>query len=142
MTPPRKNTGFTLLEVLLAFLVFALSFATILEILSGSIRNTMRAREYTEAALIAQSVMGQVGLDIPLEDGGSARGEDGNFKWELSVHLWEDTSEDQHSVDLAELTGIELLQIVLSVSTGAAAREHKYEFSTVKAMLANRDRRR
>lgn len=49
--------GFTLLEVLLAFLVFALSFAVTLEILTGSIRNTARAREYTEATLIAQSLM-------------------------------------------------------------------------------------
>jgi type II secretory pathway pseudopilin PulG len=49
-----KSGGFTLLELLLAFVVFAISFATVLEIMSGSMRNTVRAREYTEAALTAQ----------------------------------------------------------------------------------------
>ena len=55
MVSMPRNRGFTLLELLLAFLVFALSFATVLEILSGSLRNTVRARHYTEAALTAQS---------------------------------------------------------------------------------------
>jgi general secretion pathway protein I len=136
----RGNSGFTLLEVLLAFLVFALSFATILEILSGSIRNTMRAREYTEAALIAQSVMGQVGLDIPLEDGGRANGDAGNYDWELEIFAYEDPSEEQESMLLAELTGIELLKIELHVTTGEYSRERSYRFSTIKAMLANRNR--
>jgi len=71
--PARSNSGFTLLELLLAFVVFALSFATVLEILSGSMRNTVRARHYSEAALTAQSLMDQVGLEIPLEAG--SRGE-------------------------------------------------------------------
>ena len=53
----RRSGGFTLLELLLAFMVFALSFATVLEILSGSMRNTVRARHFTEAALTAQSIM-------------------------------------------------------------------------------------
>ena len=54
---PARSGGFTLLELLLAFMVFALSFATVLEILSGSMRNTVRARHYSEAALTAQSLI-------------------------------------------------------------------------------------
>ena len=53
----RQSRGFTLLEVLLAFVVFALSFAVVLEILGGSMRSSLRARDYTEAALIGQSLM-------------------------------------------------------------------------------------
>ena len=136
--PLGRDRGFTLLEVLLAFLVFALSFAAVLEILSGSIRNTVRAREYTEAALIAQSVMGQVGLDIPLESGGGGSGESGNYNWELTVENYEASSDTEHSVQLAELTGIELLEVELVISTGQASRERSYEFSTVKALLVNR----
>ena len=71
----RREGGFTLLELLLAFMVFALSFATVLEILSGSMRNTVRARHFTEAALTAQSIMDQVGVVIPLESGQQLQGE-------------------------------------------------------------------
>ena len=68
---PAGSRGFTLLELLLAFVVFALSFATVLEILSGSMRNTVRARHYSEAALTAQSIMDQVGL-APGEGAGTS----------------------------------------------------------------------
>ena len=135
----RHSGGFTLLEVLLAFVVFALSFATVLEIISGSMRNTMRAREYTEVALIAQSVLDQVGLEIPLEQGTNAAGDSGEYAWEVFIDSYEASPDNAHSVELAELTGIELLRIDLLVSWGEPPREKTYAFSTIRAMLINRE---
>ena len=131
--------GFTLLELLLAFVVFALSFAVVLEIISGSMRNTVRAREYTEAALTAQSVMDQVGLEIPLVSGHRAQGEDGDYRWSLDIFPYEGSAGELQDVELAELTGIELLQVDLYITWGEAPRERSSEFSTVRAMLANRE---
>lgn len=136
---PSGSRGFTLLELLLAFVVFALSFATVLEILSGSMRNTMRARQYTEAALTAQAVMDQVGLEIPIEQGYQSSGESGDYRWELEIFPYEDSGDGFHRPELAELTGIELLQIDLLVSWGEPPRDQSSEFSTVRAMLANRE---
>jgi general secretion pathway protein I len=126
--------------LLLAFVVFALSFATVLEILSGSMRNTVKAREFTEAALTAQSVMDQVGLEIPLQAGTTASGEVGDYRWELQLFDFADAGENPHSVELAELTGIALLQVDLLVTWGEPPREQSSRFSTVKAVLANRER--
>lgn len=137
----KNSGGFTLLEVLLAFVVFALSFATVLEILSGSMRNTVRAREYTEVALIVQSVMDQVGLEIPVEQGTVVSGESGNYQWEVSVSSYADSTENQYSVELGDLTGIELMQVDLIVSWGDPPREKSSRFSTVRAMLINREPR-
>ncbi len=137
---PRRAGGFTLLELLLAFVVFALSFATVLEILSGSMRNTVRARAYTEAALTAQSILEQVGLEIPLEAGASAGGEEGDYRWELDITPYAaEADENTHSVELADLTGIELLRVDLDISWGEAPREQSSHFSTLKAVLANRE---
>ena len=58
----RACGGFTLLEVMLAFVVFALSFAAVLEIMAGSMRSVTRAGDDTEVALLAQSLMDQVGI--------------------------------------------------------------------------------
>jgi len=135
----KNNGGFTLLEVLLAFVVFALSFTTVLEILSGSMRNTVRAREYTEVALIAQSVMDQVGLEIPVEQGTSVSGESGEYEWEVIISSYGESTENEYSIQLSELTGIELLQIDLIVSWGEPPREKSRSFSTVRAMLINRE---
>ena len=142
LTGLRANKGFTLLEVLLAFVVFALSFATVLEILSGSMRNTVRAREFTEAALTAQSVMDQLGLDYPVEQGAAYSGESGDYQWEVNIYLYEDVAENAHSVQLGELTGIELLQIDLLISWGEPPRDKSNSFSTVRAMLLNRELRK
>ena len=134
-----RNRGFTLLELLLAFVVFALSFATVLEILSGSMRNTVRARHYSEAALTAQSVMDQVGLEIPLEAGQIVAGSFGEYEWELQIYAYADTGENPYSVELGELTGIELLQVDMAISWGEPPRDQTRTFSTVKAVLTNRE---
>lgn len=133
---PRQG-GFTLLEVLLAFLVFALSFAVTLEILTGAIRNTARAREYTEASLIAQSLMDQVGLDIPLAIGASYEGEEGNYRWEMAIYAFEGAVENSRSIELTDLTGIELLEVECLVSWGEGERIRSQTFTTVKAQLAD-----
>ena len=136
---PGRSRGFTLLELLLAFLVFALGFASVLEILSGSMRNTVRARHYTEAALTAQSLMDQVGLEMPLVEGFSANGESGEYEWEIDIYNYANSGENMHSVELAELTSIELLQVDLLISWGKPPREQSWRFSTVRSVLANRD---
>lgn len=137
----RRARGFTLLEVLLAFVIFSISFAVVLQIISGSIRNTMRSKQYTEVALIAQSVMDTVGLDIPLEEGGQASGESGEYTWYLEIYPYEPAEEGAanfESLLIADLTGIELLQVELFVEWGEAPADRSRRFSTIKAMLAGR----
>ena len=131
----KASGGFTLLEVLLAFVIFALSFAVVLEIISGSIRNTMHAKEYTEVALITQSVMDQVGLDIPLEPGTRTNGEVGAYTWELEINPFVATPENLRAAEISELTGIELLEVEFIITWGKYPRERSNRFTTVKAML-------
>lgn len=131
--------GFTLLEVLLAFVVFAISFAVTLEILTGAMRNTARAREYTEAALIAQSVMDQLGLDIPIESGTQLQGEEGDYRWELSIDLFIGADDSSRSLELVELTGVDLLEVECIISWGEGGRERRSEFRTVRAMSRSGD---
>jgi general secretion pathway protein I len=137
--PPAhpRSGGFTLIELLLAFMVFAMSFAVVLEILSGSMRNTVRARHFTEAALTAQSVMDQVGIEIPLEVGYGANGEDGDYRWALEIYEYAGAESDMNAVELAELTQIALLQVDLEVSWGEPPRDRSERFTTIKAVLAN-----
>ena len=136
----RSEKGFTLLEVLLAFVIFSLSFAVVLQIISGSVRNTVRSKQYTEVALIAQSVMDTVGLDIPLETGGSARGDSGDYSWDLEIYTYEPQPlpDGTDPMALAELAGVELLYIELFVRWDEGDDERSRRFSTVRAMMANR----
>jgi len=136
---PSGAKGFTLVEVLLAFVVFALSFAVVLEILSGSMRNTVRAKNYTEVALIAQSVMDRVGLDIPLASGTSSSGEVGDYSWQLVIDPFDGEIGDTSMAELQNSTGMELLEVEFTVTWGTYPNERSNRFSTVKAVLANRE---
>lgn len=137
-SPRSASGGFTLLEVLLAFVVFALCFAVVLEILSGSMRNTERARAYTEAALIAQSIMDQVGLGIPLEAGVQVQGEESGYRWEVGIHEFAGLPDDPRSMELSQLAQIDLLEVECVVTWGEFPRERSSRFNTVRAVLANR----
>lgn len=137
----RRSRGFTLLEVLLAFVIFSISFAVVLQIISGSIRNTMRSKQYTEVALIAQSVMDTVGLEIPLEEGGQASGESGEYRWSVEIYPYElpqDSEANFESLQIAELAGIDLLQVELLIEWGEPPAERSRRFSTIKSVLAGR----
>ena len=132
----RTSGGFTLLEVMLAFVVFALSFATVLEIMAGSMRSVSRASDDTEVALFAQSIMDLVGTEILVEEGGySGTGMD-RFQWQLDISLYDSISEDTTTLDLAEMSGIELYRVDLDINWETGRRQRDLHFSTIRSVLA------
>jgi general secretion pathway protein I len=130
--------GFTLLEVLLAFVIFALSFALVMEILGGSMRSSMRAREYTEAALLAQSLMDLVGTEIPIAEGASAGEAPGGYQWQLEILPYQPQFDQDRAIELAEMSGTALFWVDLDVAWGEAPRRREVRFSTVRGILAER----
>ena len=134
----QTSSGFTLLEVMLAFVIFALSFATVLEIMAGSMRSIRRASDDTQVALIAQSVMDRVGTEIPLEEGELSGTQLDRFQWQLSIYLYDVGGEDAHTQELAEMSGVELYRVDLDIEweTGRGLRDS--HFSTIRSILANR----
>ena len=86
----RQNGGFTLLEVLIAFAIAALSFTALSQIFSNALRATERAGGITQATLIAQAKLAQVGTTFPLEDSTQAGDEQsGLFRWQLNITPYE-----------------------------------------------------
>jgi general secretion pathway protein I len=99
----QSSRGFTLLEVMLAFVIFALSFATVLEIMAGSMRSVRRASDDTEVALFAQSIMDLVGTEIPVEEGEySGTGMD-RYEWQLFLTLYDSGGDDREGVNAEDV---------------------------------------
>lgn len=133
--------GFTLLEVMLAFVIFALSFATVLEIMAGSMRSVRRASDDTEVALFAQSIMDLVGTEIPVEEGEYSGTAMDRYEWQLFLTLYDSVGEDTEGVstiELAELSGIELYRVDLDVDWETGRRHRAFHFSTIRSVLADR----
>lgn len=140
--PPNRRrrgaAGFTLLEVMLAFVIFALSFATVLEIMAGSMRSVRRASDDTQVALLAQSVMDLVGTKIPIEEGQfSGTGMD-RYQWQLGIYLYEASGDDVGTQELAEMSGVELYQVDLDIDWEVGRGQRNLHFSTIRSILANR----
>jgi general secretion pathway protein I len=134
----QTSRGFTLLEVMLAFVIFALSFATVLEIMAGSMRSVRRASDDTQVALFAQSIMDRVGTEIPIEAGEfSGIGMD-RYEWRLGVYLYEASDEDIRTQELSEMSGVELYKVDLDINWKTGRRQRDLHFSTIRSILAGR----
>ncbi|MEM9301832.1 MAG: type II secretion system protein [Pseudomonadota bacterium] len=81
----RREQGFTLLEILAAFVIFGLIFATTLRVLSGSLRNAQRSSDYTQAALWAQTAIEGIGIEPLLEEGSYSGDFDNGYRWEMEI---------------------------------------------------------
>jgi len=133
---PKSSRGFTLLEVMLAFVIFALSFATVLEVMAGSMRSVRRAGEDTEVALLAQSVMDRVGTEIPLEAGEFSGTAMDRYQWRLGIFLYDKGDADAQTQVLAELSGVELYWVDLDIDWDTGRRQRSSHFSTIRSVLA------
>ena len=134
----RSSRGFTLLEVMLAFVVLALSFATVLEIMAGSMRSVRRASDDTEVALFAQSIIDLVGTEIPIEEGEFSGMDMDRYNWRLGIYLYASSSEDVHTLELADMSGIELYRVDLDIDWKSGQKQRDLHFSTIRSILANR----
>ena len=139
----RQNArGFTLLEVMVAFVIFALSFATVLEIMAGSMRSVRRAADDTEVALFAQSLMDLVGTEIPIEEGEYGGTGMDRYDWEMGITFYDAGGESEEGImstqELADLSGIELYRVDLYIDWNTGRRQRELHFSKIHSVLANR----
>ena len=84
--------GFSLIEMIAAFLIFAIGMGVLMGILTTAIRNTRRSSDYTMAALWAQSKLDVVGVGVALDAGSSSGRFDDKYSWQLDVQQVDPTS--------------------------------------------------
>ncbi|HEY7905464.1 MAG TPA: type II secretion system protein [Wenzhouxiangella sp.] len=127
----KKQRGFTLIEVMAAFGMFALLFGLMMQILSTSMTNTRRAGDFTQAAMWAQSKIDTLGLEEMIEPG-TSRGEfDDRFRFEMEIT--EELVADERALDLMELP-LALYKVRLVV---AWEENRQVVFETLKSVDIN-----
>ena len=80
-----RQTGYTLIEVLVAFMILALALTVLMRIFSGGLRNVSVSSDYAVATLIAESRLAAAGIDVPLTPGEMSGTEGERFEWTVSV---------------------------------------------------------
>ncbi|MEM7054738.1 MAG: prepilin-type N-terminal cleavage/methylation domain-containing protein [Pseudomonadota bacterium] len=128
---PTKQSGFTLIEVMAAFAIFAVLFGVILQILSTSVSNTRRSGDFTQAALIAQAQLDMVGVEEMPQPGSYSGDEGERYRWVMDIEPY--FVSDDSGVNYDELP-IDLYRVVLTVYWGENDIERSATFQTLRSV--------
>ena len=117
----RRQRGFTLIEVIIAFALLALALTLLLGSLSGGARQIRQANMTSHATLHAQSLLAQIGVGENLQPGrsGGTFAESG-YVWTLEVAPYQDALLPARQADPS---AVRLMQLRLVVLWGEAPAE-------------------
>ena len=127
----RRERGFTLIEVIIAFALLALALTLLLGTLSGSAREVRWSADAGRAALHAQSLLDQAGVGESLQPGArDGEFEDGRYRWTLRIEPYVDpTRRAQLTIDPA---APRLLQLALTMTWGEGGPRQRLELQTLR----------
>ena len=107
--------GFTLIEVIVAFAILAISLVMVMQLFSAGLRVSRTSCDYTRAVVHAKDKMEELSLK-PVQ--GSGKFEDG-FEWETEVKSY-----GEHNEKLDEL-GVNLLEVKVKISWDSTSRQQQ-----------------
>jgi len=83
---PRRSRGFTLVEVVVAFVMLSLVLTTAFEIFSRGLARAADLDDYSQGLVIAQSKLAATGVEQTIAEGETqGDSEDRRFHWVVSV---------------------------------------------------------
>ncbi|MGH8660044.1 MAG: type IV pilus modification PilV family protein [Gammaproteobacteria bacterium] len=140
--------GFSLLEVLVSFVILALTLTVLLRAYGTSVRNAGLAEQHLRAATVAESLLARLGRDVALQPG-EASGAIGAYRWQWVIQPYElppvaplSVSNQALEAEQQEGEGAqqenaprtlpEAFQIRLTLAWGAAARTRSVTLSTLR----------
>lgn len=159
---PQRVRGFSLIEMVAAFLIFAIGVGVLMQILASSMHNTRRSADYTQAALWAESMLDTVGVGQPVEEGSSDGRFDDDYAWQLDIRkidpqaieppppagsLIDEANADGNpqrqgqapissgagNSGALEVSPVDLYRVDLTVLWGGSGRQRQAHFSTLRA---------
>jgi general secretion pathway protein I len=130
--PLLLKQGFTLLEVLLAVMILAVSVTAILSQFSVGMEAGGKARDITEAVLHAKEKLEEFKAFIDNGEGGQSGAFDDGYSWEALVSLYE--LPEKEAGENENLLSFELLKLTVIVRWDTGAQARQVELSTLKAV--------
>lgn len=131
---PARQTGFTLLEVIVAFAIMAMALSMLYQILGSNVRAVGVTGEYQRASMLAQSLLN--GHDGIPEQGWNEQGFSGGFDWSVRSKPYVTTVQNQYP------QAVPLHEVTIDVSWHEGGQPRSLSMSTLRPMRVIEGRRR
>jgi general secretion pathway protein I len=135
--PPTRAAGFTLLEVLVAFVILALVGTALFRVFGTSLNTAGLTDEYSRAAVYAESRLATAALDQPLrETTDQGTSDDGRYAWSTKVENYVPPGTTDDQARLAQMLPMRLLRLTVTVSwPGETGNQRSLTVSTVRLAM-------
>lgn len=119
---PGRQAGFTLLELLVAFMVLVLAFTVMLRIFSGGLRGVGDAQAHSRAVEHARAQLALMGTEHPLRPGELTGETADGYRWQVTAEPVAASQLPRQDAGqlLQSPAQPELLRVTARVSWGAA----------------------
>lgn len=135
----KANAGFTLIEVLTAMMILAISLVTILQLFSGGLRSAAISGEYTRAIFHAREKMDELLLYDEMRDMSLEGTFEDGYAWQAKIlYLNPEPDEEAAGIEAKKNPPVkpwplDLFDITVEVSWKEADRERRFTLQTVHA---------
>ena len=117
----HRQAGFSLLELLVAFSIMALSLGLLYRVAGGSARNVSDVTQSQQAAWLAESILSS--RSSVLEEGWTEDGESAGFQWRVRSRLF------NSGINIPQAVPLHSVQVAVSWSGGS--RPGQFEIVTL-----------
>ncbi len=128
-----RQDGFTLIEILVAMSVLAISLVVIFQVFSGGLKSSTLSERYTRAIFYAREKMEEILLSDELTEAVTEGEFEDSFKWRAEVALVEPVKEDEPKLPF------DIFNIKVEVWWKDMDRGKHFEITTTKIAEKSRD---
>lgn len=121
-----KQTGFSLLEIMVAFTLLALSLTVLMQAFGGGVHLLGDAERFARAATLAQSQLARLGIDVPIAEGYTQGEWPPDYHWQMKVAPF------YLPPPLAEHPSWQLFQVEVTVGWDEAGRLRVYRLTSLR----------
>lgn len=121
----KRDSGFTLFEVLVAISIMGIAIAAVLQLYSANLRALSSSEDYILASLRGETKMREVLLREELEEGTWSEESEDGYRFEITV--------TEAQMERTENLPVNLLRVDLTVFYPGGGREKSLRLSTMNA---------
>ena len=137
---PRRTTGFSLLEVLVAFVILSLVATALFRLFGGALNNAAAASDWSRALLVAETRLAVAATATPLREGADsgADQDDPRIRWATKVEPYTPPNTTDDLEKAGEVLPTRLFRVSVDVYfPGDNGRDRTVSLATLKIAARN-----